>query len=145
MYNVVVCGMCTYIFVHMCKLCLYELFTGGASTTPRKPYVLDPSVQTGPQYGGAGGMYPGGFSAQPVPNSPAVPSYPNKPVGGMYPSADIYSPADNVNSQPPSVNPGIPPVNAQSGWNDPPVLKNSSRTQVCKHCCMSVCVLFSII
>lgn len=102
---------------------------GGASITSRKPYVLDPSVQTGPQYGGAGGMYPGGFNAQPVPNSPAIPSYPNKPVGGMYPSVDIYSPADNVNSQPAGVNPGNPPLNSLSGWNDPPVLKNSSRTQ----------------
>jgi hypothetical protein len=129
----------------MCKLCLYELFTGGASTTSRKPYVLDPSVQTGPHYGGAGGMYPGGFNAQPVPNSPAVPSYPNKPGGGMYPSADIYSPADNVNSQPASVNPGIPPLNSQSGWNDPPVLKNSSRAQVRNHCCMSVFVPVSIL
>lgn len=114
------------------------MFTGGASTTSRKPYVLDPSVQTGPQYGGAGGMYPGGFSAPPVPDSPAVPSYPNKPVGGMYSSADIYNPADNVNSQPASINPGIPPVNSPSGWNDPPVVKNSARTQVHKRCCMSL-------
>lgn len=124
---------------------MFELFTGGASTTSRKPYVLDPSVQTGPQYSGAGGMYPGGFNAQPLPNSPAVPSYPNKPVGGMYPPADIYNPADNVNSQPAIVNPGIPPVNSVSGWNDPPVLKNSSRTQVRKHCCMFVFVPFSVL
>jgi hypothetical protein len=130
--------MCIYIIVHICKLCLCEMFTGGASTTSRKPYVLDPSVQTGPQYGGAGGMYPGGFSAPPVPDSPAVPSYPNKPVGGMYSSADIYNPADNVNSQPASINPGIPPVNSPSGWNDPPVVKNSARTQVHKRCCMSL-------
>lgn len=144
MYNVVVCGMCIYICVHVCKLCLCELFTGGGSTTSRKPYVLDPSVQTGPQYSGAGGMYPGGFNAQPLPHSPAVPSYPNKPVGGMYSAADIYNPADNVNSQPSIVNPGIPPVNSPSGWNDPPVLKNSSRTQVRKHCCMVVFVPFAV-
>jgi hypothetical protein len=40
------------------------------------------------------------------------------------------------------VPPGVPPVIAPPGWNDPPVLKNSSRTQVCKHNCMSLCCPF---
>lgn len=110
-----------------------EMFAGGTSTTSRKPYVLDPSVQTGPQYGGAGGMYPAGFKTAPVPNSPAVPSYPNQPANTRYQSADIYNPADSVNAQPGVVPRGIPPANAPPAWNDPPVLKNSSRTQVHKY------------
>lgn len=110
-----------------------EMFAGGTSATSRKPYVLDPSVQTGPQYGTAGGMYPPGFNTAPVSNNPAVPSYPNQPANARYPSAEIYNPADSINAQPGGVPPGIPPANAPPAWNDPPVLKNSSRTQVHNH------------
>lgn len=102
---------------------------GGTSATSRKPYVLDPSVQTGPQYGSAGGMYPAGFKTAPIPNSPAVPSYPNQAANTRYPSADIYNPADSVNAQPGGVPRGFPPADAPPAWNDPPVLKNSPRTQ----------------
>ncbi|XP_021915542.1 protein transport protein Sec31A isoform X3 [Zootermopsis nevadensis] len=101
----------------------------GGSATSRKPYLRDPSVQTGPQYGGTGSMYPGGFNATPVPNNPAVPSYPNQPANTLYPAADIYNPADNVNAQPSGVTPGVPPVNTPPGWNDPPILRDSSRIQ----------------
>jgi hypothetical protein len=121
-------------------LCAGEMFTG----TSRKPYVRDPSVQTGPQYGGVGSTYSGGFNTGPVPNNPAVPSYPSKPTNTMYPAADVYNPAENVNTQPTGVSPGISPVNAPPGWNDPPILKNSSRTQVCSItiCLYAVLLLF---
>lgn len=124
-----------------CRLCLYagEMFTGGVTTTSRKPYVLDPSVQAVPQYGGTGSRYPGGFNTSPVPNSPSVPSYPNKPASTVYSAADVYNPAGNVNVQPGGMPQGIPAVNAPSGWNDPPVLKNSSQAQVHKHDYMSLC------
>jgi hypothetical protein len=99
----------------------------------RKPYMIDPSVQTGPQYGSAGAMYPAGFSTGPAPNSQAVPAYPSQPANTRYPSADIYNPADSINTQPGGVPPGTPPANAAPAWNDPPVLKNSSRPQVHNH------------
>lgn len=111
---------------------------GGGSATSRKPYLRDPSVQTGPQYGGTGSMYPGGFNATPVPNNPAVPSYPNQPANTLYPAADIYNPADNVNAQPSGVTPGVPPVNTPPGWNDPPILRDSSRIQVHNHNCFFI-------
>jgi hypothetical protein len=94
-----------------------------------KPYVLDPSVQTGPQYGSAGAMYPAGFSTAPAPNSLAVSSYPSQPVNTTYPSSDIYNPADSINAQPGGVSPGILLDNAPLALNGPPVVKNSSRTQ----------------
>lgn len=121
-----------------------EMFAGGTNAASRKPYVLDPSVQTGPQYGGAGGMYPPGFNTAPVPNNPAVPSYSNQPANTRYPSADIYNPADSVNAQPGGVPSSIPPANAPPAWNDPPVLKNSSRTQVHEHLMyiFMVCLLY---
>ncbi|XP_023705951.1 protein transport protein Sec31A isoform X4 [Cryptotermes secundus] len=103
---------------------------GGTNAASRKPYVLDPSVQTGPHYGGVGGMYPPGFNTAPVPNNPALPPYPNQPANTRYPSADVYNPADSVNAQPGGVPPSVPPANAPPAWNDPPVLKNSSRTQL---------------
>jgi hypothetical protein len=121
------------------------MLTGGASSTSRKPYVLDPSVQTASQYGGAGGVYSGGFNTAPVPNNPVVPSYTNKPVNTMYPAADVYNPADNVNAQQlGGVPPCIPSANAPSGWNDPPVLKNTARTQVHKHI-LHVLMLFRLL
>ncbi|XP_069705559.1 protein transport protein Sec31A isoform X3 [Periplaneta americana] len=101
----------------------------GTTTTTRKPYVLDPSVQTGPQYGNPGGMYSGGFNAAPVQNNPAAPTYPNKPVNAMYPTSHVYNPADNVNAQPFGTIP-TPLANAPPGWNDPPAVKNSARNQL---------------
>ncbi|PSN56122.1 Protein transport protein Sec31A [Blattella germanica] len=109
-----------------------QIFQGGANAASRKPYVIDPSVQTGPQYGAAPGMYQGGggFNLNPVANNPAMSSYQPKPANPMYPnSGDIYNPADNMNPQPMAQVPTIPPVNAPPGWNDPPVIKNAPRNQ----------------
>ena len=108
------------------------MFSGGSNTGSRKPYVIDPSVQTGPQYGATTGMYQGGYNLNPVSNNPAIPSYQPKPASAMYPNAEIYTPADGINSQPAAPLPIISFMNAPSGWNDPPVIKNSARNQVCK-------------
>jgi hypothetical protein len=61
----------------------------GTSTKFLKPYVIDTSIPTRPQYGSAGAMYPAGFSSSPVPNCQAATSYPSQPANTGYPPAGV--------------------------------------------------------
>ena len=76
-------------------------------------------------------MYTGSFNLNPVSNNPAMPSYQPKPASTVYPGAEIYNPAENINPQHGAQMPAIPSLNAPPGWNDPPVIKNAARNQVC--------------
>ncbi|KAJ9593994.1 hypothetical protein L9F63_014589, partial [Diploptera punctata] len=106
-----------------------NVIEGDSNEYPEALDVIDPSVQTGPQYGVATTMYSGGYNLNPVSNNPALSSYQPKPASTMYPNADVYNPADSMSTQPPAPVPIFPHVNAPPGWNDPPVIKNSARNQ----------------
>lgn len=102
----------------------------GAGTGPRnKPYVIDPSVQSGNHAPSYGMQAPYG-GQQVYPGSPAAPLT-TQPVAS-YPQGDVYNP-----QEPPAAktvfNPvqpiPAPPGGAPPGWNDPPVLKNFAKNQ----------------
>ncbi|XP_049803426.1 protein transport protein Sec31A isoform X2 [Schistocerca nitens] len=103
----------------------------GAGTGPRnKPYVIDPSVQSGNHVSSYGMPAPYGGGQQVYPGSPAAPLT-TQPVAS-YPQADVYNPQEPPASKT-VFNPvqpiPVPPGGAPPGWNDPPVLKNFAKNQ----------------
>jgi protein transport protein SEC31 len=117
------------------------MFAGGSGLPPRK-YVLDPSVSSSPYGAPARNMY------QPLPPQP-VPTFQNNnygvpaPVTPLVPSNNNYVPNPPMNPTPMMPNIQPPPMTNEiaqpaterffhpsaPGWNDPPPLNRTSRSQ----------------
>ncbi|KAK7872942.1 hypothetical protein R5R35_004256 [Gryllus longicercus] len=115
---------------------------GGAPSSRSRPYVLDPSVQSGPAMGPYG-TNPSVAPFSPTPSAAQVPTsvyqpqaavfsqqQPQQPIGGVpYSQPGAGYGAGEPAPAPPMMPPNFAANNAPPGWNDPPTLKGTSRAQ----------------